>query len=157
MPTVQRTLPGTITFPAAPPQYPSGSAAATIAGFKAAILTLKAVVVAGHVIEAVHFRILAGIYNAYRLHTHAYPDLRGVDTFGNFPVYGGGTFGTPNPKSTTAITGAPGPVTVVTPLSGGVLPTSPPGSELSNTDFNVINQGINFVRTHSHQISDQTS
>lgn len=155
MPTIQRTTPATITFPAAPPQYPAGSAAATIAGFKAAIQTLKNVVVAGHVIEAKHYTILAGIYNAYKLHTHAYPDLRGVDTFGNFPTYGSGTFGTPNPKSTTAVTAAP--ATAVTAVSGGPLPTSPPGTTIDEADFNTLRTAIVFMRTHSHQISDQTS
>jgi hypothetical protein len=157
MAQVQRTTPATITFPTVPPQYPSGSAAATIAGFKAAILTLKNVVVAGHVIEAVHYRILAGIYNAYRQHTHAYPDLRGVDTFGNLPTYGGGTFGAPNPKSTSDVTGSPGPLSVVTPLSGGVHPSIPPGSEIHAADYTPIRNAINFMQTHSHTISDQTS
>lgn len=158
MAQVQRTSPGTITFPAAPPQYPSGSAAATIAGFKAAILTLKNVVIAGHVIEAVHFRILAGIYNAYRQHTHAFPDLRGVDTFGNLPHYGGGTYAAPNPKSTTAVSGSPGPLSVVTPTSGGALPTDPPGSQPNAAaDYTTIRNAINFMQTHHHQIDDITS
>lgn len=168
MPTIQRTLPGTITFPSQPPQYPSGTAAATIAGFKAAILTLKNVVMAGHVIEASHFRILAGIYNAYRLHTHAYPDLRGVWTFGDghngppgqnnpVPYSSSGTYASPNPKSTSAVTSAPGPLSVVTPASGGALPIQPPGDSPAHADFNTINTGINFMRTHSHTISDQTS
>jgi hypothetical protein len=155
MPTIQRTTPGTITGWTAPPQYPSGSQPATIAGFKAAILTLKNVVIAGHVIEAVHYTILAGIYNAYKLHVHAYPDLRGIDTFGNLPTYGGGTFGTPNPKNSFPVTGAP--VTAVTALSGGALPTSPPGNAINEADFNTLRTAIVFMRTHSHQITDQTS
>lgn len=157
MPQIQRTTPGTISGWTAPPQYPSGSQPASSAGFKAAILTLKNIVVAGNPIEAVHFRILAGIYNAYRTHVHSYPDLRGVDTFGNLPTYGAGTYGTPNPKPTSTPVAAPGPLTVVTPTSGGALPTEPPGSELKATDYTTIQTAINFMQTHIHTINDQTS
>jgi len=84
------------------------------------------------------------LYNTFITHTHAVADLVGQDTFGNLGVYGGG--GTWLNKTSGVVSGAPSSSDTV-------------ASE-DNIDAIVVNAlilDINNIRTHTHEIIDDTA
>jgi hypothetical protein len=140
MPTILRTSPGTVTYATTIPRLGAGANwPATVAGLQSAIAELKAAVVTGTLIRGKFYNQLRLIYNSYIQHTHLYPDLRGVDTFGNLPVYGGGTYAAPNPKATVGLAGSGVPAApTYTPFVALLTP-----SPITSYTINAVTTGLN--------------
>lgn len=142
MPQILKTTPATI----------SGY---LVSGLKSQITTLRNQILTKRRVQASDFQAIVGFYNTYRLHSHAYYDLRGIDTFGNLPVYGGGTYAAPAPKLTgPAGTGTPQAPTYVqfpTVVDSNAAAPAIPGVPDAPTSFSIIavSTGLNGTWTVS--------
>lgn len=104
------------------------------------ITTLRAAMAAGKDILATDVQALITLYNIWIAHYHSTTDLRGIDTYGNVAVYGGGMY----TASTSSSTG----------LAPGAVPGVTAGGQISAVDINTIRGIINNMRIHHHTITD---
>lgn len=115
-----------------------------IAAMQAQISAMIASMTAGKSVLASEVAALITMYNQFRVHYHSVNDLRGVDTFGNVGVYGGGIYVTTNTTATTFPVAA--------------LPVNVTASgEIRAADINTIIGFLNTIRSHFHDITDVVS
>lgn len=112
---------------------------------QAQVAALVVNMAAGRAVTAADVLSIVSLYNSFVAHYHTASDLRGADTFGNLPVYGGGTYVTSTSASPTGYTAG-----------------TPPAGISSNTvitaaDINVIITFVNSARVHTHVITDVTA
>lgn len=135
MPQVQRTTSGLQTVSAA--------------SLQSLINTVKSIIISSGSVKAADVNQVLSAYNTWRQHTHSVSDLRGVDTFGNISVYGGGTYAASPTSSAARDTG------------GTLFPNEPfvnaINEQIDATDVNTTISRINSIRDHKHTIFDTTS
>jgi hypothetical protein len=119
------------------------------ASLQSLITTLKNAIVVGAGITASDVNQVIAAYNTWITHNHRADDLRGVDTFGNVPFYGGGTWAA-DPTSTEARNTS----NVAFPNNGFLNAIN---DQIDDTDVNSFINSINNIRSHKHRIFDTTS
>lgn len=134
MPTVNRTT--------------SGIQNVSAASLQSLITTIKGKIVLNQSITAADVNQLIILYNTWIQHNHTSGDLRGIDTFGNITVYGGGTWGAAKTSSAALTTG--GAAYTNEPFLNAI------DDQIDAADVNTFISRINSIRTHKHTINDET-
>lgn len=98
---------------------------------------LLAEIKVGSLVKASHMTAIGNFINAIPLHTHTLTEYLLLDTGGN------------TAKTTSAIR-----TTSASPSSGVVVPTPAVGSTIAASVTNVLVNGVNGVRVHTHTFSD---
>ena len=119
--------------------------------FQSYITALRASIVAGDSIDANDIYTMMTMYNAFIAHTHVHSDLRGVDTYGNVGVYGGGTYGA-DKTTTIPYVGTGGDV----PFNAISYTGTATGNEITASSINALINGMNSIRSHYHNTDDAT-
>ena len=119
------------------------------ASLQSLITTLKNAITVGAGITASDVNQVISAYNTWRQHTHNATDLRGIDTFGNLAVYGGGTFAATPSSSNAKSTGG-----VSFPNNAFLNVVA---DDIDDSDVNSFINSINSIRTHKHTIFDTVS
>lgn len=114
------------------------------------INNLTVLMAQGNDVTASDYNQLVSTYNSWISHTHKADDLRGIDTFGNVSVYGGGTYAA-DPSSTEA-----------RDTGNSAFPTLPAAPAVVADDVLAATVALavtrlNNMRSHKHRIFDTTS
>lgn len=117
-----------------------------IAAMQSQVNAMIASMAAGNSILASDVAQLVAIYNSFVSHYHGANDLRGINTYGNLPRYGAGTY-------VYTTTSAPTPALPAGSVPGNVAANG----EITAADINAIITLINSMRTHVHDITDTTA
>lgn len=116
-----------------------------IATLQSTINTMLTNIVSGRIIYASDVSDLVNVYNTWITHYHTAEDLRGIDTTGNLPVYGTGTY---TLSTSLAVTGGS-----TAPVPAGVAANQP----ITAAGINQLVSIVNAIRSHTHDITDAVS
>ena len=121
-----------------------------VASLQSLITTLQNNMALNKSITASDVNQLISAYNSWQDHHHNTDDLKGIDTFGNLSVYGGGGKYTGSKNASDAKN------------TGGTLFSAQAllvviANNVLDSDVNAIINSINAIRNHLHTIDDITS